>query len=249
MTLPIKPVWADKVIDPLGGCVGHLGDPGCDVCPALVTEPDVTDAYAMINKVSSWKTPRTIALGWWSDLFDPHLYPYVGKSALDLAVVYPQHTFIVLTKWDVAMSTMLHSNPRQFCRDNLWYGVSVSSSIRQNERIHTLQYLPTPNIFVVWEPILGPLSHSKLWPKPPHPQSIKGVIAGGMLGKDAQGYDLDALRRLRDACADRDVPFCLTQIGHGITKSTDHNGHGATRVRILDGQTHDSTPWEKGPRS
>ncbi len=119
---------------------------------------------------------------------------------------------------------------------NVWMGTSVG--IRG--RIwcaEQLRQTPAALRFLSCEPLLEDIT-ADLAPLLRQDETpIRWVIAGGESGSGARPCDLDWLRRLRDVCAEHEVPFFLKQLG-GPTIQLKRGGEAA----VLDGVRHIAIP-------
>lgn len=89
---------------------------------------------------------------------------------------------------------------------NLWHGVTAEDGRHWRRRVPSLQATPSALRFVSAEPLLGEIETPDL-------DGIGWVVAGGETGAGARPTKPDHLRRLRDACAARGVPFFFKQWG------------------------------------
>lgn len=121
---------------------------------------------------------------------------------------------------------------------NVWLGTSVEDQKAANERIPHLMRCPAAVRFLSCEPLLGPLnlkpinehSNTETWPLRQEGTNemystsegvgacgttgrLHWVIAGGESGHNARPVHPDWLRKLRDQCAEANVPFFFKQWG------------------------------------
>ncbi|MDX0601667.1 DUF5131 family protein [Sinorhizobium medicae] len=104
---------------------------------------------------------------------------------------------------------------------NVWLGVSVEDQKRADERIPILLDTPAAVRWISAEPLLGPISFRwaawQLLSKMEATNHLDGlrrldwVVAGGESGAGARPMHPDWARKLRDQCAEAQVPFLFKQ--------------------------------------
>ena len=166
----------------------------------------------------------------------------VARAMLQIFWMYPQHTFMLLTKrpdrmkadvdWLIAQDGDLP--------ENLWLGVTVCNQAEADAKIPLLLQTPATVRFVSVEPCLGPvdLGHlswtgiigstadknaltGKTWIQGncgESSQTLQGnrldwVICGGETGPGARPMHPDWVRGLRDQCQGARVPFFFKSWG------------------------------------
>jgi protein gp37 len=182
--MPTQIDWADETINPLGwGCYGPGGTPehpkycwycyahrmakrglrACPECKAFVPHwhPDA------LGVIETWKRPRRVFIQSMGDLFGSYVPRAHIWETLEMARVFPQHTFIFLTKepWNLA-----NFNPFP---DNAWVGMSATD-ISQIGGIPILGDVQAKVRFVSFEPMLDYT--------PPDLRWVSWVIIGAMTG-------------------------------------------------------------------
>lgn len=176
--------WADMTINPVVGC-SHCS-PGCDHCyaerfaarMAKNPNPKISGKYAgVVDDEGKWtgrisgmdlsvfnlpRKPQRVFVGSMTDMFHPALDDNEGqgmRAMLQIFWMYPQHTFMLLTKrpdrmkadvdWLIAQDGDLP--------ENLWLGVTVCNQAEADEKIPSLLQTPAAVRFVSVEPCLGPV--------------------------------------------------------------------------------------------
>lgn len=91
--------------------------------------------------------------------------------------------------------------------DNVVVGCTVENQEMAERRLPVFAELPIKRRLIVAEPLLGPIDVS------PWLGCVEEVCAGGESGKDARPCDFEWVLALRDACAERGVPFSFHQTG------------------------------------
>jgi protein gp37 len=93
-----------------------------------------------------------------------------------------------------------------FAPENIWFGVSAEWQKHADDRISQLAEVPgVTRTWVSVEPMLAPVSlKGKL-------QYLDWVVVGGESGPGYRDMNLDWARRLRDECAEAEVPFFFKQ--------------------------------------
>lgn len=229
--------WTEATWNPVTGCTKV--SPGCKHCYAArmakrleaMGQHRYRNGFAvtlqedLLEVPTSWHKPKMIFVNSMSDLFHESVpLPFI-QSVFKVIREAHWHTFQILTKRAKRLAEVadrLHWPP------NLWMGVSVESP-RYRSRIHLLRQVPASVKFLSLEPLLSPLPRLPL-------KGIHWVIVGGESGPGARPMDAAWVRRIRDQCLERDVPFFFKQWG-GVWKSR--------AGRILDGRTWDEMPSRK----
>lgn len=166
---------------------------------------------------------------------------------------------------------------------NVWLGVSAEDQRRANERVHKLLQVPAAVHWLSAEPLLSAIdltqielpSEYNITPTLPGrinalctddedryyqaPNKLGWVVVGGESGNGARPMHPDWARRLRDQCAQYDVPFLFKQWGEWSAAPEIIDASGGlfhqfddgvwmqrigkkTAGRLLDDRTHDEFP-------
>ena len=182
----------------------------------LTTHPDLVDTPLR------WRKPRMIFVNSMSDLFHPDIPEEFIRRVFETMARASWHTFQVLTKRSRRLRGLAN---RLTWPDNVWAGVSVEGP-RYLGRIDDLGQVPARVRFLSLEPLLAELPSLPL-------DGIGWVIVGGESGPGARPLQPEWVRRIRDQCEERGVPFFLKQWG-GVNKKR--------AGRVLDGRTWDAMP-------
>jgi len=236
--------WTEATWNPTTGCTKV--SPGCANCyaerMAIRLEAMGQERYRNAFKLTlqddvvelplRWKKPRLIFVNSMSDLFHPKVPADFILRCFDVMQRAEQHTFQVLTKRPERVAEMASQIN---WTSNIWMGTSVENQ-KYTSRAKLLQTVPALVRFLSIEPLLGPISKLPL-------RGIHWVIAGGESGPGARPMQPDWVRKIRDQCVSKQVPFFFKQWGafdeHGIRHSKKVNG------RELDGRTWDEFPAAK----
>lgn len=256
--------WCDAVWNPMTGCsrVSH----GCDRCYARRMAHRLAGRFGYpaknpfrvtlhaerLTEPGSMRKPSVVFCCSMGDLFHPDVpRTYVSRVIAEMQA-NPRHTFLTLTKRAEAMAAVLNGFPD--CRPgyklppNSWWGVSCEDQETADARVPHLLKVPSPNLFVSCEPLIGPLDLKVApvgqWPDMtywlPNREEwddwkyhshrmggIKWIIVGGETGPGAKGLvNLDWARHLRDNAVAAHVPFFFKGVG----------GSPANRSPVLDGK-------------
>jgi len=166
--------------------------------------------------------PRFVFVNSMSDLFHEDVPLEFIKRVFRVMNDNPKHTFQVLTK---RADVLLQYHKELNWSDNIWMGVSVESQ-EYFQRIRDLGQVKAKVRFVSFEPLLGPVTRIPL-------TNIEWVIVGGESGPKSRLMHAEWVKRIRDECISKDVPFFFKQWG-GVVKKK----HG----RLLDGVIWDQMP-------
>lgn len=249
--------WADMTINPVVGC--SKCSPGCDNCYAerfaarLAKHPKTAAKYAgVVDEKGKWTgklsgfdlsvfnslptIAKKVFVGSMTDMFHPCLDDSDGQDMcvmLELFEMYPQHTFMLLTKRPGKMLADIEWLIAQHGHvpGNLWLGVTVCNQQEADEKIPVLLDTPAAKHFVSVEPMLGPVSLSHVhveqsdtmdalrgvfyqsdhW-NPQHAgqdmaTKLNWVICGGETGPNARPLHPDWVRHLRNQCVEAGTPF------------------------------------------
>jgi protein gp37 len=226
--------WTEATWNPVTGCTKI--SPGCKFCYAermahrlqamgqaryrnafqLTLQPDALTAPLR------WRTPRVIFVNSMSDLFHKDVPVGYIRQCFEVMQAASQHTFQVLTKRPERVAEIGDQLPWP---SNVWMGTSVET-VEYLWRVKALREVPAQTRFLSVEPLLGPIPRLPL-------RGIHWVIVGGESGPGARPVKIEWVRRIRDQCIERGVPFFFKQWG-GTNKKR--------AGRILDDHTWDEMP-------
>lgn len=241
--------WTDSTWNPVAGCT--VLSAGCTNCYAMrmaarldamgmekyagttrktgkraVWTGKVTLDYASLKIPYSWKKGRRVFVNSMSDLLHKDVPLGFIKKVFTVMNETPRHQYQLLTKRAERFEKL---SPRLMWAPNIWVGVSVENADTLF-RIDHLRKTAAKVRFLSLEPLLGDLGEFDL-------AGIDWVIVGGESGPRARPMDPAWVRRIRDQCIEKRVPFHFKQWG-GVVKSK----HG----RTLDGRTWDEFPVGDG---
>lgn len=159
-----------------------------------------------LQKPYKWtRKPRIIGLSFMGDLFNDQVPDSYIKRVFEMVAENPLHIFLMLTRRSYRMVEYTQSDPGIFeammlgLFDNLWFGVSCSN---ENEKVnlHNLALVESPNRFLSYEPIKGPITLDGLTRKP------SWVILGGETGNSANPSHPRWIRNMIEICKTNEIP-------------------------------------------
>jgi len=217
--------WTQYTWNPATGCTQV--SPGCDNCYAKylintrqVKNPKLPRFGHPFHEVmlhakrlkypSHWRKPRRIFVDSMSDLFHRNIPNEFIDQIFDEMERNERHVFQVLTKRAERMKRYVNRRyPNAKCPAHIWLGVSIENM----DYAWRAKMLRETNATVRWisaEPLLGPLGKLSL-------DKIDWLVVGGESGRGARPLKEVWVRKLRDRCVARCVPFFFKQWG-GETK-------------------------------
>lgn len=191
-----------------------------------------------LGEPGSWKKPHSCFVVSMGDLFHSDVPDDFIDSVMNVMMGTPHHLYFVLTKRAKRMADYMTERSEFFKRlRHVWFGVTVENQKRADERIPELLRLPTSNLFLSIEPMLGPVDLMMRVPTTPDNffHTIKWVIVGGESGEGCRPMDLDWVRPIRDLCTEAKCAFYFKQLG----------GYSDQKERakaLLDGKLHKEFP-------
>lgn len=235
--------WTEATINPVVGCTKIRPEGGCKNCYAERLFPrahpgrkfeDVCFFPEKLEQLRRWKKSRLIFLNSMGDVFHEKISLQDVHHILDAVRDTPWHLYQVLTKRPHRALEILRSRVEYDKLQNIWIGVSVEDQESAKRSIHPLHFMPEkiPVRFVSIEPMLAPVDlelatfQKKLY-------GIDWVIVGGESGPNKRPMDEDWVRKVRDQCADSEVPFFYKQRFDGNKKIS---------YPKLDGVVHNEYP-------
>lgn len=142
--------WCDYTINPVKG----LCPMACSYCYArrmykrFKWNPEIRFDRKALDQLAEIKKPSRIFVGSTIELFGDWIKWWWLKTTLDFCLLYPQHTFIFLTKQP---QNLIKWSPFP---DNCWIGVSCTSMEMLNKAINFLPFISSEVKFVSFEPLL-----------------------------------------------------------------------------------------------
>jgi protein gp37 len=157
-----------------------------------------------------------------SDLFHEAIPDSFIRDIFAVMNNCPRHTFQILTK---RSRRMLRLSKELRWSKNIWLGITVED---QNNlyRIGELSQSPARIKFISCEPLLGPISFSRL-------DEISWIIVGGESGPDARPMKQEWVTSIRDQCLRANIPFFFKQWGGKNKKAAG---------RLLEGKIWNEIP-------
>jgi protein gp37 len=214
-----KHCYAETFAERWRGVAGHPYEQGFDLrlVPEKLDEPLRATA------------PRAYFVNSMSDLHQDGVDAFFLRQTYAVMQACSQHLFMVLTKRALGMQTdigmmsmtrqsdisvagrdILGAYQRGTYPSNVWLGVSVEDRKYGLPRVDILRTIPAAVRFLSVEPLLEDLGGIDL-------TGIHWVIVGGESGTGARPLEESWALRIRDQCAEQDVPFFFKQWG-GINK-------------------------------
>ena len=236
--------WTEATWNPTTGCTKV--SPGCANCYAermanrlkAMKQPRYATGFKLalqediVELPLRWKKPRVIFVNSMSDLFHKDVPIGFIKRCFEVMAEASQHKFQVLSKRPERVAEVAGELNWP---ENVWMGTSVENA-KYVERIRVLQKIPAAVRFLSVEPLLGPVSRMPL-------KDIHWVIVGGESGPKSRPMKIEWVRKVRDQCVSKGVPFFFKQWGaygaDGVRRSKKANG------RELDGEEWSEMPNEK----
>lgn len=273
--------WTDATWNPVVGC--REVSPGCAHCyAARVAHRGMTDTHKglttrgpagirwrgrarvlpeRLSEPLHWRKPRRVFVCSMSDLFHEDVPAMFIGNIFDVCSRAPQHVFQILTKRPERMKAVIGNAPPP---PNVWLGVSCEDQQRADERIPLLLETPAAVRFVSCEPLLGPVSLTKIriasqnfdlnaltglsvhnyeerdgWS---NGTSLDWVIVGGESGPGARPCDVGWIRGIVRQCESMEVPVFVKQLGADPYESHDVQSGIRGVEAALDALNHGKDP-------
>ncbi|WP_428563618.1 MAG: DUF5131 family protein [Solidesulfovibrio sp. DCME] len=204
--------WTDASWNPTTGCTKI--SLGCDNCYAESTArklhgigfKEYEDVFSVkthqhkLYQPLNWKKSKKILVNSMGDLFHPEVPLSFIVDVFSVMNQASQHTFQLLTKY---ADRMVEIALDLKWSDNIWAGVSVENQ-DYVWRIDKLREVPAAHRFVVFEPLIGPITEFDL-------AQIHWVIVGGETAKNSRLMDIGWVRTIRDVCTNQNIPFYFSK--------------------------------------
>lgn len=227
--------WTDATWNPTTGC--SKVSPGCQNCYAerlsmrlkKMNNKKFEQGFTFTIHENalylplSWKKPKKIFVNSMSDLFHESMDFNFLKRCFNIMESANWHVYQILTKRPDRMVEFVNSIGG--VSDHIWLGTSVEMALYK-DRIDILRMAKANNLFISFEPLLGPVGTVNL-------SHISWIIVGGESGPKARPIRPEWVIELRDQALNRDIPFFFKQWGGKTPKS---NG------RLLDGRIWNNYP-------
>lgn len=171
--------WTDETWNPITGC--SPCSPGCDHCYAKRMAQRLKGRYGypaddpfrvtfhpdQLDKPLKWKKPRRVFVCSMGDLFHDDASFYDVERVFNVIDnhpnepnVYPDHTYIILTKRPKRMKAFFEINEYLLLNKNIWLGVTVCNQQEADEKIPILLQIPAAVRFLSIEPMLSAIDIS-----------------------------------------------------------------------------------------
>jgi protein gp37 len=231
-------LWTEFVWNPITGCTKL--STGCTNCYAARESKhlkgmgqkkyehgfQVTLHPKCLSIPKKRKKPTVYFVNSMSDLFHDKVPDDFIVKVFSVMNECPQHTFQVLTKRSERLARL---SPKLTWSPNIWMGVTVETKDFYG-RIDDLRQTGAKVKWLSIEPLLGDLPGLPL-------KNIDWVVVGGESGPGSRPMNADWVRKIRDLCVSKGVPYFFKQWGGVHKKKTG---------RTLDGRVWDEYPAQKG---
>jgi len=226
--------WTESTWNPVTGC-SKISE-GCLYCYAermakrlhSMGNPKYSNGFkptlheSALDEPLKWKRARMVFVCSMSDLFHKEVPIEFIQKVFSIMNRCPHHVFQVLTK---RSSRLLEIQNHLEWTPNIWVGVTVESDQYTN-RIKDLNAVDAQVRFISMEPLLSDIPNPEL-------KGIDWVIVGGESGPHSRPMRPEWVRKIKEHCHRKDVPFFFKQWG-GVNKKK--NG------RLLDGKVYSQYP-------
>ena len=203
--------WCDYTANPVKGYCPMA----CEYCYARAmydrfgwdktVRMDFNSAWYKGVDIRTLKEPSRIFVCSTIELFGEWVGEDNKMEIIDMAYLYPQHTFIFLTKQP---DHLFEWNPWP---DNAWVGATATDE-RSMVRACSLRYVDAKVRFVSFEPLLGPINGA-LWPEPlkatNNTFTPEWVIIGAQTGHHAVKPNMDWVAEIVGAADSVGLPVFL----------------------------------------
>lgn len=243
--------WTHHTFNPWIGCTKV--SPACDHCYAEAWDKRYEGgahwgAKAERRRTKTWANPvkwnksaaergirYRVFCASLADVFDNQVPEEWRHDLWELIRTTPHLDWLLLTKRPQNIKKML---PPDWKRgyENVWLGTTVENQIEADRRVRELIKIPAKVRFLSMEPLLGEVFIPSII-------SIDWVIVGGESGAEYRAVNADWFRKIRDQCAEYNVPFLFKQWEGATTAEIKRKG------RELDGVVHDGYPTPSRPNS
>ena len=216
--------WTDSTFNPWIGC--QKVSAGCDNCYA---ETLMDKRYHKVQWGPHGERKRTSAANWhqpirWNknaidfqaahghrqrvfcaslaDVFDNQAHESWRSDLFVLIKNTPQLDWLLLTKRPENIAKMVRFEDPDM-PTNIWLGTTCEDQPAYDRRWPILSRIPCSVKFISYEPAIGPLKVTGLYPS--------WIICGGESGHGYRDMPLQWARDLRDQCARLGIPFFFKQ--------------------------------------
>jgi protein gp37 len=216
MGLNTKIEYADSTWNPVRGC--KKISEGCLNCFAEVWAKRYGHDFSKIVRAADntfyaplkWKEPQVILVCDLGDLFHESVRISEQLDVINLMLLSPQHTFLLLTKRPYNMSkffkTFMKIKGKEKLLNNIWLGVSVENQKAADERIPELLKIPHFKKWLSVEPLLEEVTIR------PYVDQIDWVVVGGENAPKARYMQPEWALQIKNQCEYEIVPFFFKQM-------------------------------------
>jgi len=198
---------------------------------ALTLHPEALDEPKAV------KEPSMFFVCSMADLFHVDVpFDFIDKVMRTIEKT-PQHTYQILTKRALKMSTYFATHPMP---KNVWVGITVEDEDAKTRIRHLRDIVKTSRpavTFLSCEPLLSDLGELDL-------RGIDWVIVGGESGPKARPMRKEWVLNIKRQCDEQGVPFFFKQWGtwgeDGVRRSKKANGC------TIDGEIYQAWPKKGG---
>ena len=238
--------WTTHTFNPWIGCAKV--SPACDYCYAEAWDNRFNGErwgpHAARTKTKTWGNPRKwqrqavisgerprVFVASLADVADNHksIEPQWRRDLVALIRDCPNLDFLLLTKRPQNVAK-LYPDLIEDWPANVWMGVSTENREEMLRRGEALAKLPAKITFWSAEPLVEDLGEIPAHIMP------SWIIVGGENSPNYRHLDLNAIRSIRDQCADHGTAFLVKQFSGRNQREIKAKG------RELDGVVHDEYP-------
>ena len=214
--------WCDSTFNPWIGC--QKVSSGCDNCYA---ETLMDKRYHHVKWGPHGERVRTSDANWnlprrWAkvarltgdrpkvfcsslaDVFDNQAPEGARADLWGLIEDTPELDWLLLTKRPENILDMIPPKWDSGLPRNIWMGTTAEDQPNYERRMKHLQRVPAAIHFISYEPAIGPLKVTGLYPS--------WIICGGESGHGYRAMPLEWPRDLRDQCRQLGIPFFFKQM-------------------------------------
>lgn len=139
-----------------------------------------------------------------ADVFDNQAPEEARPDLWGLIEDTPELDWLLLTKRPENILEMIPPKWDSGLPRHVWVGITAEDQAAYDRRMPYLQRVPASIHFISYEPALGPLKITGLFPS--------WIICGGESGQGYREMDLQWARNLRDECRIKSIPFFFKQM-------------------------------------
>lgn len=155
-----------------------------------------------------WKKPARVFTCSWSDFFHPDADEW-RDEAWDIIRKTPHLNYLILTKRPELIATRLPGDWDEEWNDafsHVWMGVTIEDRKVLESRMVPMMGIPTANLFVSVEPLLGPIDFS------PWTDVVDWAIIGGESGRGYRIMKEKWATGIIEQFVNKDIPVYFKQM-------------------------------------